>query len=258
MRIFISHAHSDTDLTEAVVDLMIKALAIPHDQIRCTSVDGYKLPGGASVASQLRREVVEAELVVTILTPTSLASSYVLFELGARWGCDKAMIPVLSKGLSARRVPAPLSDLNLVKIGEPAEAFHFLESAAKVLSLPIARPSVLQSSILKVSQFNDVEAPPQLSLKQSPTASIANLSPEDIAIRKRLLGVFARTETLDNGYIASMTDNTRSFTRFHMDEMVGERLVEEAGRDEDGEQKYRITHEGRRFWIKGPQNQSAF
>jgi TIR domain len=231
MRIFISHAHADADLVEALIDLIIKALSISHDQIRCTSVDGYKLPGGASVSSQLRREVVEAELVVTVLTPTSLASSYVLFELGARWGCDKARLPFLSKGLTTRLVPAPLSDLNLVEIADPAQAFHFLESTANLLSLPIARPSVLQSSIAKVVQFSNIESPPRPSLQQRPATPFANMSEDDIRMRQKILNTFADSNAMVISRIAESTGLTPLVTRFYLDEMVREKLL--SGGDDD-------------------------
>jgi len=257
MRIFVSHAHADSDLAEAIIDLITKALNIPHEEIRCTSVDGYRLPAGASISSQLRQEVVDADLAVSILTPTSLASSYVLFELGARWGANKAMIPLISKGLTARRVPVPISELNLVEIKDPAQAFHLLESVSKLLGLIIARPSILQSAIAKVTQFSDQEVPPQLSIVQSPTAAIANLSKAEIELRKSILAAFSTDEQLSVVEIASFTGATSGFIRFYMDEMVGEGLAQGLGTNIVGNESYKITHEGRRFWLRGPKLPAA-
>jgi hypothetical protein len=46
--IFISHSGKDEKLAAALIDLIIAATNVPHGRIRCTSVDGYRLPGGAN------------------------------------------------------------------------------------------------------------------------------------------------------------------------------------------------------------------
>lgn len=87
-RVFISHSSADQDLAEALIRLLRSALPLQPDIIRCTSVGGYKLPTGTEVDAQLRKEVVEAELFIALITKDSLDSTYVLFELGARWGVN--------------------------------------------------------------------------------------------------------------------------------------------------------------------------
>jgi hypothetical protein len=87
--LFISHSSGDLAIIEPLVGLLRSALAISPDSLRCTSLDGYRLPGGASIDEQLRREVHDAEAFVGLISHRSLQSMYVLFELGARWGAGK-------------------------------------------------------------------------------------------------------------------------------------------------------------------------
>lgn len=56
-RIFISHAHSDKDIARKLVDFLQPALYLRDEQIRCTSLPGYKLPPGTSISQQLKEDL---------------------------------------------------------------------------------------------------------------------------------------------------------------------------------------------------------
>jgi hypothetical protein len=45
--VFISHSREDLRLVSQVVDLLRTSLNLSAQQIRCTSLDGYRLPAGA-------------------------------------------------------------------------------------------------------------------------------------------------------------------------------------------------------------------
>jgi hypothetical protein len=64
--------------------------------IRNTS--GYKLSGGAKTEGELRKEIQRARYFIGPITPESLISQFVLFELGARWGSDEHRVPILAGG----------------------------------------------------------------------------------------------------------------------------------------------------------------
>jgi TIR domain len=108
LSIFISHSSKDADLALALIDLLKAALALRADQIRCSSVDGYRLPVGVNTESKLREEVNAAKVAVGLITPNSLASYYVMFELGARWGADLFLAPLMA-GVKAGELSGPLS-----------------------------------------------------------------------------------------------------------------------------------------------------
>ena len=46
--IFICHSSVDKEFVERLIDLLRSALNIPSANIRCTSIDGYRLPAGAT------------------------------------------------------------------------------------------------------------------------------------------------------------------------------------------------------------------
>src|SRR5437762_5967682 len=89
LKLFISHSSDDSELARRVVVLVSTALNLPAVAIRCTSVDGHRLPAGANTNDQLRQEVHDSVAFIGIVSQSSIRSMYVLFELGARWGAGE-------------------------------------------------------------------------------------------------------------------------------------------------------------------------
>ena len=73
--VFISHSSKDADLAFALIELLKAGLALQSGQIRCSSVDGYRLPVGVNTEAKLREEVNAAKVVIGLITPSSLASA---------------------------------------------------------------------------------------------------------------------------------------------------------------------------------------
>ena len=115
IKLFISHATADELLAAALVDLCRSALALPPEAIRCTSVPGYRLPGGVDVDDRLRREVHAATAFIGIISHQSIHSPYVLFELGARWGASRHLLPVLAPGIGPDVLTGPLSGIHALE-----------------------------------------------------------------------------------------------------------------------------------------------
>lgn len=51
IRLFISHSSDDAALVSLLVDLIKTALLLPSNAIRCTTIDGYRLPGTERIKS---------------------------------------------------------------------------------------------------------------------------------------------------------------------------------------------------------------
>jgi len=141
MEIFISHSSHDEALAAALVKLLQLALGIPATQIRCTSVSGYKLPVGADTNQRLKEEVAGSKVFIGLLTPTSMCSPYVLFELGARWGKGLFLGPVLACGATMKAL-GPISGINAVEATKEADMHQFLADIGEVLSRKVSNPSV--------------------------------------------------------------------------------------------------------------------
>jgi hypothetical protein len=134
LALFISHSARDSGIAKAIVTLFEKALKLSARRIRCTSVDGYRLPAGADTNEVLRTEVFSAKLFIALLTPNSLGSPYVLFEMGARWGARRPLYPVLAGGATPAHLNAPLNGLNALSASVADQVRQLVEDASEALS----------------------------------------------------------------------------------------------------------------------------
>jgi len=112
IRLFISHSSKDSLFVQALIDLLRAALNLGATKIRCTSIDGYRLPGGANTNEQLKHEVHEADAFIGVISTKSIKSVYVVFELGARWGANRPLIPLIAPGTSTDILKGPLTGIN--------------------------------------------------------------------------------------------------------------------------------------------------
>jgi len=152
--VLISHSGKDVDLASELTELLRAGIGLRAEQIRCSSVDGYRLPAGVNTEAQLRIEVNAAKVLIGLITPHSLSSAYVLFELGARWGAGLFMIPLLS-GVKPAEMRGPLSVLNALSCSSEAQLHQLLEDVAKPLRLSVQSPASYLRYVNAVKQKAD-------------------------------------------------------------------------------------------------------
>src|SRR6476619_1149040 len=133
IEIFISHSSADMEIAAALVELIRAALNVAPAKIRCSSVDGYRLPGGAQTDQLLKKELRGAKAFIGLLTKESLASTYVLFELGARWGAEVQLTPLIAGPMEKKDLKAPLTVLNAHSCNNEAELYQLLEELGSAL-----------------------------------------------------------------------------------------------------------------------------
>jgi hypothetical protein len=141
MEIFISHAHKDAKLAEALVDFLVTGLELRPKEIRCTSHLESSLPGGAKINFQLRNDIENCRLFLPLITKNAVASQFVSFEIGAAWALKARIIPLVY-GIKPASMPQLLSDLvctdlakydSLLKLGKDlAEAIYIRDRQNRI------------------------------------------------------------------------------------------------------------------------------
>jgi hypothetical protein len=147
IRLFISHSSTDAAFAGSIVELLRLALNLPAESIRCTSVDGHRLPGGADTDDHLRRELREAEAFIGVVSSEGLQSLYVAFELGARWGVGKSLIPLLVPGTPMEALGGPLRGFNALRGDNAAQLHQLVSDIARVLSIRPESPPAYQPAL---------------------------------------------------------------------------------------------------------------
>ena len=267
LRVFISHSDDDVEIAKPLITLLRNALNLRSEDIRCSSVDGYRLPVGASADEALRREVHDAELLIGLITPASITSVYVLFELGARWGARKPMFPLLASGATWEHLEGPLSSINALDCSNRSQVEQFIEDAAKVLKVDSDRPPAY-SEVIDQLVAASVAAEPAAELGSRQLArdvsGQANAQPtvthegpalskearrllieasKDNAGRIQMPRRFGGTHVIVNGASFSKLGDRRSvaFWEATLQELINRGLVQ----DTSGERElFELTHQG--------------
>ena len=168
IQIFLSHSGEDKALADSVSELLKAALHLAANEIRCTSVQGSRLPGGAHIAEQLRNELLVSPTFVGLISARSFSSAYVLFELGARWGADKHLIPLLAPGVSSGILKGPISGLNALRCDERDQLHQLVEDLATSLGKTLQPSSSYQAKIDAIMAYRSNPR------SATPTSSVPN------------------------------------------------------------------------------------
>jgi hypothetical protein len=137
--IFISHRHKDQPIAFALTEAIRTYFDVRPTEIRCTSVQPYRLPFGKNTGNRLRDEIGRAQVVLGVLSPDTTQSSYVMFELGAAWAQHIYTCPLLSKGAEYQHIPGPIFDLAPARLWEASDCHQLLGNLEAELNLARAR-----------------------------------------------------------------------------------------------------------------------
>ncbi len=142
--VFVSHSSRDEQLASALIKVL--ETAFPNIVIRCSSVPGHRFEVGGDYRAQLRAEVDDSTVFLALLTPASLRSSEVLFEIGARWGTHKTPLPLLAAGATPVMLSGLLKALQGVDIEKYDDLKTVMSQIAKELKKTFSATSAFNGA----------------------------------------------------------------------------------------------------------------
>lgn len=178
----MSHSHHDKDIVHWLVELLRLAFRLDGDAIRATSVGGAQLTVGSNIATTIVRDVQESDVMIALVTPASLQSSYVQFELGARWGAKRPMLPLLSPRVSPAQLPPQLRDLQSASLDRGIPSL--IDAMSRLLDIPVGPAFIdANSSLIERARSAAVrlypDSPTPLPF-ESAVSDPARLSSDDV------------------------------------------------------------------------------
>jgi hypothetical protein len=162
-KVFVSHSHADRGIAEALVNALEQAFVAKAGEIRATSLPGYGLAIGASIPEELREEIDAAEIVLGIITPSSLQSEFVLFELGASWGLEETIYPLLALEAKQEDLPGPLKERRCIKLADSNSCYEMIEHLRGQGMLPLKHDggARLNKAVQRLTRAAQERAQPQ-------------------------------------------------------------------------------------------------
>jgi nucleoside 2-deoxyribosyltransferase len=130
VRVFIIHSDADMVFARHVRNLLVY-------RANAQVFTAEDLNAGEKWQSKLRNELSSADVVVALLTPNSLASSWVLQEIGAAWALKKPIIPVISRRDVLNNMPISLDrvlTIELTDVETPENADKFVDAFEESLA----------------------------------------------------------------------------------------------------------------------------
>jgi hypothetical protein len=113
IRIFLSYAREDRNKAEQV----IKQLAT-QPNIHVFTVN--QMSAGENWKDRIKKELAKSDFFLVLLSPASIRSKWVQLELGAAWGLDKFIIPIVTSRDLVSKLPleftgTPVVDMEYLK-----------------------------------------------------------------------------------------------------------------------------------------------
>lgn len=245
IRLFISHSAADRDLVERLLELIRSALGLPAPQIRCTSIDGYRLPVGAKTDERLRQEVHEADAFVGIISSRSLHSLYVAFELGARWGAGLSLFPVLAPGTDPSVLGGPLAGLNALSAASRPQLHQLISDLANALGIKSEEPAVYErhlEGVLQLTKQGDL-----IPNNNDKLSAGTTLPPKCVEIMQIIaqVGDYKLTPT----DISRRVKENLTRTQYYLDQLLDREFIHDS-LSYSGPTTYGLTTAGRAYLVK--------
>jgi hypothetical protein len=150
--VFISHSSKDSKIASTIIQILKAAFNMSSEEIRCTSIDGFRLPLGAPIEERLKLEVYDSKALIALITPNALKSSYFLFELGARWGAELQIFPLIAGGAEASDLNDWLRNFNALNCNSESQVLQMIKDLGIFLDL---KPEPADSYLFLIKQLEN-------------------------------------------------------------------------------------------------------
>lgn len=129
-RIFISHYEKkDSALALTLSSIIVRAFPVCHEPF----VSSHNLIGGDISMKEIRRNLQNCDILITLCSPESAKREWISIEIGAAWVNEKKIIPILIDGFRASELPGPSNWFHAISMKDKGFEEKFVQSLSKIL-----------------------------------------------------------------------------------------------------------------------------
>jgi hypothetical protein len=238
-RIFISHIHEERALGAVVSEWVTDAFAGQPAQTFLSS-DNQSIQAGQKWLDVVQHELSGTAVMISLLSPTSLARPWVNIELGAAWITNVRIIPLCHSGLTVAALPRPFSDFTAVSLAQDDAANRLLAGVSDGLQFPHSKKLHFEKCLAEMRA-----AAVNTHATQAVAVVATERPPEQIAILKMLATFGNRNgaeEYVDGPEAPRMCGIAPVVFKYHSEQLKAVGLIH-TGYWGDGPH-YRITGSG--------------
>lgn len=137
-KVFISHATVDKALADAVQTLIETGVGLPHHEVFCTSLEGLGIPEGtADFKDFIRKQMLDCDTVVALISENYYGSAFCMCELGAIWVLAKNFFPILVAPVDFKDLRGALTGMQCRKLDDPATASALYTRLTPLVEHPV-------------------------------------------------------------------------------------------------------------------------
>jgi hypothetical protein len=185
-RVFISHIHEEHALGAVVAEWISEAFA-GHPVQPFLSSDDKAIAAGQKWLDVVEHELGGTAVMVSLVSPASLARPWVNIELGAAWITKVAIIPFCHSGLSTAQLPRPFSDFQSIGLDQDNAATRLIEGLARHLGFPYSKKLHFADLLKEMrAAVAGIQASAVLPTPTRETKARDDLEPEEVQILKVL------------------------------------------------------------------------
>jgi hypothetical protein len=145
--IFISHSAENMQFAEVLRNFLAVAIDIDLGDILCTCVHHRNSYDGEKISEHLKADISSCTAVIAIVTPESISTDWLLFEIGAAWALGKKLFFLFLEGVDFRDLPEPLNCFSYADIDDknaPIQLMGVCREAAAAIGAGMKRgPQVI-------------------------------------------------------------------------------------------------------------------
>ena len=143
VKVFINHSSVDMVFARHVRNLLVQRV---NAQVFTTE----DLSAGEKWEPKLRNELSSTDVVVALLTPNSVGSSWVLHEIGAAWALGKPIIPVVTRRDVLNNMPVSLEGSPYHRVGRRRNSGKCRQVCGRIRRKPRSSSFTMRKALSRV------------------------------------------------------------------------------------------------------------